>query len=117
MTSARVQMEELLSIDIEIKRNLEALKKLRERKRTLETNVKNFLHEKELPGVRCNGDLIVLERKNKLKVKTKKTRDEEIINFLKTNGVANADIIAKQLKSIGKEQVETESLKISKQHN
>ena len=110
----RADVEELTQIDVEIKRNLDALRKLREKKKTLEANIAVFLNQKDIPGVKCNGDIIMLQRKNKTVTKSKKTRDQALIDLLKTTGISNPEEIAKQIKTVGKESVTMETIKINK---
>jgi hypothetical protein len=110
----RADVEELTQIDVEIKRNLDALRKLREKKKTLEANIAAFLNQKDIPGVKCNGDIIMLQRKNKTVTKSKKTRDQALIDLLKTTGISNPEEIAKQIKTVGKESVTMETIKINK---
>ena len=115
MATIRADVEELTSINNEITRVSSALKKLREKKKKLEQNIASFLNEKELPGVKCNGDVILLQQKNKTISKGQKSRDEAILSLLRNNGLANAEDIAKQIKMAGKESLKTETIKITKQ--
>jgi len=110
----RAEVEELTQIDSEIKRTLKILLKLREKKKSLESSITAFLNQKDIPGVKCNGDIIMLQRKNKTVTKSKKTRDQALIDLLKTTGISNPEEIAKQIKTVGKESVTMETIKINK---
>lgn len=114
MTTIKAEVDELNQINLEIKRNMDAVKKLREKKKSLETNIAAFLNEKEIPGVKYNGDVILLQRKNKTVLKSKKTRDSAVVELLKNSGVQNPDEVIKQLKTIGKESITMETIKINK---
>ena len=114
MTTIKAEVDELNQINIEIKRNLENIKKLREKKKVLETNIAAFLNEKEIPGVKYNGDIILLQRKNKTILKSKKTRDTALYDLLRNNGVQNPEEVIKQMKSVGKESITMETIKINK---
>lgn len=113
-STIRAEVEELTQINLEIKRNLEIIKKLREKKKVLEANITAFLNQKDIPGVKCNGDIIMLQRKNKTVSKSKKTRDQALIDLLKNSGVNNPEEVAKQIKTVGKESVTMETIKINK---
>lgn len=119
MSSAtiRAEVEELSQIDTEIKRTLEMLRKLREKKKVLETSIAAFLNQKDIPGVKCNGDVILLQRKNKTITKSKKSREQALIDLLKNNGVTNPEEIAKQIKTVGKESITMETIKINKRES
>jgi hypothetical protein len=114
MTTIKAEVDELNQINIEIKRNLDSVKKLREKKKVLETNIAAYLNEREIPGVKYNGDVILLQRKNKTILKSKKTRDVALLDLLRDSGVKNPDELVKQLKSIGKESITMETIKINK---
>lgn len=114
MSNIKAEFDELSSINIEIKRNLETLRKLREKKRVLEASITAYLNEKNLPGVKYNGDVILLERKDKKITKSKKARDEELLNLLRESGVHRAEELVTKIKNVGKEQITMERIKINK---
>lgn len=114
MSTIKGDFEELGAINIEIKRNMEIIKKLREKKKTLETSITSYLNEKNLPGVKYNGDVIVIERKDRKISKNKKAREEELISLLRENGVHRAEELAERIKNVGKESVTMERIKINK---
>jgi len=115
MSNIKAEFEELSSINVEIKRSVENLKKLREKKRTIESSIAAYLNEKNLPGVKYNGDVILIERKDKKITKSKKAREEELVNLLKESGVHHAEDLAMKIKNVGKEQVTMERIRINKQ--
>ncbi len=114
MTTIRADVEELTSINAEIKRNTDSLKALRKKKETLEKNITAFLNEKDLPGVQCNGDIVLLEKKTKQISASKKFRDEALVSLLRNQGVQNPEDIANQIQILGKEKVTTQKIKINK---
>lgn len=114
MSTIRSDVEELTSINAEIKRNVDAMKILRKKKEALEKNIASFLNEKDLPGVQCNGDIVLLEKKTKQIVASKKTREQALVSLLRSQGVNNAEDIANQIQTLGKEKVTTQKIKINK---
>ena len=114
MSSIKAEFEELAGINAEIRRNTESLRKLRDKKKSIEASITSYLNEKNLPGVRYNGDVILIERKDKKISKNKKAREEELIALLRENGVHHAEELAERIKSVGKESVNMERIKINK---
>lgn len=113
MANVKADIEELKRINTEIIRNLESLRKLRKRKGEIEERVKEYLNEKDIPGVKHNGDVITVEKKEKTVVKTKKGKDAKIMELLEASGVRDAREVAERIKNIGKEKVTTQTLKIN----
>lgn len=112
--SIKSEVDELNDINIEIKRQVEILKKLREKKKTLETSIADYLNQKEIPGVKYNGDVILIERKNRVVNKSKKVREAGLLKLLKENGVQNVEEVAEKIKTMGKDKITMERIKINK---
>lgn len=113
MTSIKTAVEELCSINTEIKRMSVSIKKLKLEKKAVEKKVEAYLSEHNLPGVKYNGNVICLKLQEKPILKPKKERVQDMENFLKSHGVvANADLFLKQMKSVGKQPIATTSIKL-----
>jgi hypothetical protein len=117
MSTIRADVEELTSINAEIKRISDAMKVLRKKKEILEKNIASFLNEKDLPGVKFNGDIVLLEKKTKQISANKKTREQALVELLRKQGLHNPEEIANQIHSLGKEKVTTQKIKINKRED
>lgn len=110
--SIKTDIEELRKINVDIKRSLETLKKLRIAKKNIEKNLTTYLKEHNIPGVKHNGNIILLEKKNKNILKPKKERQEKLIELLQSSGIHNSKELAEKIKNLGKQTIETSILKI-----
>ena len=110
--SIKTDIEELRKINVDIKRSLETLKKLRNAKKKIEKTVTAYLKEHNIPGVKHNGNIILLEKKNKNVLKPKKERQEKLIELLQSSGIHNSKELADKIKNLGKQTIETSILKI-----
>lgn len=112
--SIKADVDELQRINAEIKRTNESLKKLRDAKHGIEGRIANFLKDKDLPGVKYNQNVIVLQQKNSSKVKPKKIRQEEMLDLLADSGVSDPESLLKKINDIGKQKVTKDIIKIDK---
>lgn len=112
--SIKTDVDDLQKVKMEIKRTNEALKKLRETKRTIEERITSFLKDKDLPGVKCNQSIVVLHQTKSSKVKPKKVRQSEIINLLESCGVNDPDAVLRKINEIGKEKITKDVVRIDK---
>ena len=112
--SIKSDVDELQKIIAEIKRTAEMLKKLRSAKVTVESRITAFLKEKDLPGVKYNGDVILLKQTTTNKSKPKKLRQNEIIDLFINFGVSAPEELLKKINTIGKEKIVKEGIKIDK---
>jgi hypothetical protein len=113
MANVKADIEELKRINTEINRNMEIVRKLRKRKSEIESRVTDYLNEKDIPGVKHNGDIITVEKKEKTITKSKKGKDAKIMELLENSGVKDAKEIIEKIKYIGKEKITTQTLKIN----
>lgn len=115
--SIKIDIQELQSINAEIKRQLESIKKLRESKKIVEERVIDFLKKEELYTVtdKSKGVAMLYDKKtHNVFQKPKKDREAEAIELLKTNGVSDAETVYSKLKNIGRTSVEKAHLKFNK---
>lgn len=106
-------VEEIKSIDVELKQLRKKTKELNQRKKDLELKIIDYLKEKGQPGVKYNGVAIVLHDKNKTKPKKAKEKREEVLALLESHGLDNAEDITDELfASIKGEQTTYSGLKI-----
>jgi hypothetical protein len=59
----------------------------------------------------------MIERKERKISKNKKVREEELVSLLRENGVHKAEELAERIKTVGKESVTMERIKINKTTN
>ena len=118
MATIKADAGELLQINMEIKRTLDTLKKLRRVKQSVEKRVTDYLNQHEdIPAIKLNGDFIMLEHKQKSILKPKKERDQKLIELLESAGMRNSVEMAEKIKNLGKDKISTESIKINKKFN
>lgn len=96
--SIQNNINEINSIDTEIKRITGELKKLRQRKKELEKNIIKFLEEKEQPGVKFGKQALFLEKKTKKVNKKNKQYDQDTLKILKANGIEDPEKVLKEIK-------------------
>lgn len=102
--SIRSDIEELKSIEIEIKRLNSILNVWRKKRIQIKERINEYLISKDQPGTKC-GDIAII-RKETEKYSTKgikrKDKDEQIITFLSNKGIRNASEIYTELYEIMK---------------
>lgn len=108
-------VNELKSINIEIKRLVKETSELRKRAKVIEQNIVDFLDEKEQPGVKFQDTAIVLEKKQKYTYKGKKDKEEDSLRILEDYGISNPKEVLEELKRANKgNEVESKKIKITK---
>jgi hypothetical protein len=112
--SIKSDVDELQHVNLEIKRTNDALKKLRDTKHTIEERIANFLKDKDLPGVKYNQNVILLQQKNSSKVKPKKIRQSEMLDLLADSGVSDPESLLKKINAIGKQKITKDVIKIDR---
>jgi hypothetical protein len=97
----RSQLLELETIRTELVRRRNDLFVLRQREKILEQSVVHFLGEHNTPGVKCNGNAIVLRDKTVRKKKKKGEKEDDILDLLMTQGgLTDIDKCKSMIKSI-----------------
>ena len=114
MTSEIVsKLNELDDINNEIKRFKAAIKKLNNRSSALQTQIQEYIVEKNQPGFKYNNTVVTLDKKQKIKRKTKKQKNEDQVDALRKLGITNPNEVLMVLDRSGKgETVMNESIKI-----
>jgi hypothetical protein len=108
-------VNELQTINKEIKRQSIETSKLRKRAKDLETHIEEFLKDKDQLGVKFGNVAIVLETKPKFSVKPKKDKDDDSIKILENIGVENPREILEKLERTKKgDEFEHTKIKIKK---
>lgn len=87
--SIRAYVDELDTINKEIRANNARNRLLRRRLREVESNITNYLQAKQQSGLKYNGRAIILERKDRRPAKNKKSKQEDLIRLLTDLGVSN----------------------------
>jgi hypothetical protein len=109
----KAEINELKSINKEMKRLCDALKPLRLRKKTIEQNILNYMNsataggQKALTTIKMNDiEVVAVEKKCREKLK-KDEKETNAINLLQQSGIQNAPKVYKELQEIvkGKENV------------
>jgi hypothetical protein len=106
---------ELNKINQEIKRHRADIKKLNERKAILDNEIKDFLNQKNQPGLKYQGVAIVMEDATKHKYKKKDDKKKDCCELLRDYGINNPeDAFEKILSSLKGEEETMTKLKIKK---
>lgn len=116
--SIRSYVEELSTINKEIKMNNSRNRILRKRVKELEKNITEYLKNKGQNGLKYNGKAIILEKKDKRLRKNKKNKEEDLINLLSDLGVSDPMEAYKRVIEVQKgDSIENFSLKIKNLNN
>ena len=94
--------DELESINHEIKRLNDLVKKLKIRSKELEKNITSFLHEKNQPGIKYKDTTIILITKPKQNYISKKKQKESTLDLLRQNGIQNPQKLLQDLTELKK---------------
>lgn len=95
--SIKAYVQELDSIQYELKTMAARRKKLKEREKKLMEDIKDFLREKDQVGVKHHGTAIILEEKQVRAKKKAKERDQDAIDILEQYGIDNPDKVLAEL--------------------
>lgn len=112
--SVKEDYNRLLNITQELKRIQDRRKELYKTKTILENRITKFLKEKDLPGLKHEGSEIRLQQKNIKKNKPKNEMDSEIAKLLLTYGIDNSKKFIDEFKSITKDTVVKDVVKLNK---
>ena len=114
--SIRQYIEEIDAIRQEIALNNKRNTELRKRYKVLETNIKEYLQKNDQYGMKYNKTAIVLEQsKTRKSIRTKKEKNEIILNILRSSGIQNPNNILSEIEQVQKgESVTKERLKFKK---
>jgi hypothetical protein len=110
--SIKMSVEELKSLNSEIRLNNIRNKELRKRVKELENSITTYLHIKEQNGLKYNGQAIVLEQRSKHTIKKKKEKEEDVRLWLSSLGVNDTDSAYEKLQEVLRgESIEHQQLK------
>ena len=97
MASIQSDINELNSIEKELKRLGEISRKLRKQKKDVEDRIIQYLKFKNQPGVKFGGNALVLEEKTRKVSRKKKEYENVSLRILRENGVNNAEEVFNEL--------------------
>ena len=83
----REYLEELESLQIEIKRLSATKKKLDKKANEVQDKIIQYLEQKDLPGVKYNGVAVVVEEKQKRGYKKAKDKEKDALDILTRSGM------------------------------
>lgn len=113
MSAIQNYINELKSLNIELKRLNKAAYLIRQRIKEVEKNVMEYLKEKEQPGVKYQDMAIVIENKTKRVNKSKKDIEEDSLRVLEEYGISNPKEVLNDILNARKgEEIENSKIKI-----
>jgi hypothetical protein len=89
--SIKAYVDELARVQTEIRRNNDRNRLLRARVKELELNIGEYLSSKGQPGLKYNGQAILLQSQEKRTIKKKKDKESSVITLLGEMGVDNPE--------------------------
>ena len=120
MSAQQIQsnMRELKAINSEIKRIRSELKVFVNKKKQIESVIKEYLYRNEQPGIKYQDLVVLASEKKQRQRKTKEERNQEIASILESYGVRNTEDALLDISDAlrGKETI-TLGLKIKEQNN
>lgn len=118
MSLIQSEVQELQSIQLEIKRQLSSLKQLRKRKDELEKNILSYINAKGHSGLKYGDVVIGTEEKPYRLYKSSKEKQDHGISLLKDEfGIQDAEKILTRLSDVMKGEEELRcKLKLTKQN-
>lgn len=84
------EVQELQSLNEEIKRVRARLRKLNDTKSKIENSILNYLDDNNQPGLRYNGKTIIAERKNKRAYKKKAEKYGDAERVIRQHGISDS---------------------------
>ena len=109
-------MKELKGLTTEIKRLNTQIKGLREREKTIKTNLLNYLKQSEQSGVKYESLVAIREEKSAREKKKLVEKKNDVLRVLETNGIVNAESLYSEIMETMKGKKEkVETLKIKEQ--
>ena len=91
MLTIQNKVNELKSINEELSRLTIQSKTMRKRVKVLEGEIDDYLEEKDQPGFKHEGMLIIRKTKTRRKMKKKSEQKSSVIDMLKKHGVNNPE--------------------------
>jgi cell division septum initiation protein DivIVA len=97
MSSITTSVKELEEINKEMISLRRKIKELKDRKDSIEKDILDYLEKKEEYGLKYKNIAIIAEEKEKRLRKKKQDKLNDGVNYLKENGVSNAEHILQNL--------------------
>ena len=111
--SIQSSIKELDAIKLEIKRNNESNRRLRERSKVLELQIKDYMEAKDHVGLKFKNQSIILENAVSRKRKVESKKNTELIDWLKSRGISEPEKACVEIRQLQKgEEVEIKKVKI-----
>jgi len=95
-------LQEIESINAEIKRNNNRNNRLRNRVKTIESQLQQYLVHNKKDGVKCDGQIVTVEKKIQRKKKKKKDKEHEMEALINEYGIRDVDNFKKRIENIQK---------------
>jgi hypothetical protein len=95
--SIQNEINELTQVNAEIKRLSLQLRTLRKRAKDIESNVIDFLQQKDQPGLKYQNKAIILETKEKRSTKKRSEQEADAINVLSKYDISEPDKVLKEI--------------------
>ena len=113
--SIKSYVNELKTLNVEIKRVSTHLRNLRKKSKEMEEHIELYLIEKDQPGLQHNGTAIIVESKPKRISKKKLEAEEDAIRILEYHGIDNPKSVLEEVLEARKgEQILCNKIKIKK---
>ena len=113
MSTIQTSINELTSLNTELKRLNKTAYIVRQRIKEVEKNVLEYLKEKDQPGVKYQDKAIVVENKTKSLKKPKKEIEEDSLRILEDYGISNPkEVLNEILRARKGDEIENQKLKI-----
>lgn len=113
--SIQADVNQLKILNEELKRLRLKIKSINNTKKQVEERIINFLKAKDQPGVKYQGDTIILDTQQKRNRKPQKDKEQNALNVLRTYNIHNPEEALKDILEGMKGDVTTVSkLKIKK---
>jgi cytochrome oxidase Cu insertion factor (SCO1/SenC/PrrC family) len=112
-STIKSDIDELTNLNAEIKRTLEQLKKLKKAKEAAEQRVKDYLKQRDLPGVKHKDVIVLIDAKGRKVNKPKKDADAAMETILAEAGVQNYQEVVKKIREATRNVVNKESVKLN----
>lgn len=115
--SIQCDVKELQDLNTEIQRLLKEVKRLRDRKKEVENNIKMYLDENDQPGVKYQGIAVTIASKKGRIAINESAKKEKLREILKEHGITSDFVISNVIESVKGVPVNKSCIKIHKIKN
>ena len=95
--SIQAYVSELQNLNIELKRIRQTSTDLRKKIKNVESNIMEYLKEKQQPGVKYHDTAIIIENKSKRITKPSKDKEYDSLRVLEEYGIRDAKNVLEQI--------------------